>query len=93
MTLDGDEVTVLGWAHTGDCDPSVVDLFLVMTSLTSSVERVYRLHERNVRPDVAASFPGYPERCGFAGSLPLNELPAGTYGLGIVQRTPRCSST
>lgn len=88
MTLDGEDVTVLGWAHSGDCDPGAVDLFLVLTSASSPDERVYRVHQRNVRPDVVASFPEYPERCGFAGSIPFGELTPGTYRIGIVQRTP-----
>jgi len=88
MMLDGEDVTVLGWAHSGDSDPSVVSVFLVLTSLSSPDERVYRLSERTVRPDVAAAFPDYPARCGFAGTIPFGELQTGTYRVGIVQRTP-----
>ncbi|MGZ7079394.1 MAG: twitch domain-containing radical SAM protein, partial [Thermoanaerobaculia bacterium] len=63
VVLDGDDVIVYGWAHAGDAEPAVVDLFLVLTSESVPESRVFRINERNARPDVVASFPGYPERC------------------------------
>jgi SAM-dependent methyltransferase/pyruvate-formate lyase-activating enzyme len=88
VPLEGDEVVVYGWAHSGDCDPAAVDVFLVLTAVDAPEERVYRMDERHSRPDVAESLPGYPASCGFAVTVAAAELPAGTYRLGVVQRTP-----
>jgi MoaA/NifB/PqqE/SkfB family radical SAM enzyme/SAM-dependent methyltransferase len=88
VALDRDALEVHGWAHTGDCDPDAVDVFLVVTALTTGRERVFLLGDRFPRPDVAATFAGYPERCGFRGTLPAGALAPGAYRLGIVQRTP-----
>jgi len=88
LFLKAETIDVVGWAHVVDVDPSQVDLFLALTSISGRDERVFRMHERNVRPDVVSAYPDYPPRCGFAGSIPLGELPADTYRVGIVQRTP-----
>jgi hypothetical protein len=88
VTVEGDEVEVHGWAHSGDGDPGAVDLFLVLTSLSAGDERVFRLGERRPRPDVVAAYPEYPERCGFTGTIAIGALAPGAYRLGLVQRTP-----
>jgi len=88
VLLNEPDAIVSGWAHAGDCDPAAVDLFLVLSSLSSADQRVIRIAERGARPDVAAARPGYPERCGFYGHVPLEDLPPGTWRVGLVQRTP-----
>ena len=91
LPLAGDEVHLAGWAHAGKCVPAEVDLFLALESSTGSGDRVFRVTERNARPDVVAAFPGHPANCGFDTIVNLFGLPAGTYRVAIVQRTPHAA--
>ncbi|HEY6324418.1 MAG TPA: twitch domain-containing radical SAM protein [Thermoanaerobaculia bacterium] len=88
IPLPGDEVDLAGWAHTGSCAPKDVDLFLALEACGGSEEdRIVPVAERVARPDVAAAYPGHPERCGFDATVDLAGLPPGTYQVAIVQRT------
>jgi SAM-dependent methyltransferase/MoaA/NifB/PqqE/SkfB family radical SAM enzyme len=91
IPLQGDEVDLAGWAHAGSCAPGEVDLFLALEACGGSEDRIVRVTERLARPDVAAAFPGHPERCGFAATVGLAGLPPGTYRVAIVQRTPHAT--
>jgi MoaA/NifB/PqqE/SkfB family radical SAM enzyme/SAM-dependent methyltransferase len=91
ISLSGDEVHLAGWAHAGSCAPAEVDLFLALESSSGSRDRVFRVMERAVRPDVAAALPGHPPNCGFDTMVSLLGLPAGTYRVAIVQRTPHAT--
>ncbi|MDP9120940.1 MAG: hypothetical protein M3O15_06145 [Acidobacteriota bacterium] len=86
-----DEVHLAGWAHTGTCAPGEVDLFLALESSRGTEDRIFRVKERVARPDVVAAFPGHPSGCGFDTIVNLAGLPAGTYRLAIVQRTPHAT--
>jgi len=91
IPLPGDEVDLAGWAHTASCAPGEVDLFLALESCDGGEDRVVRITERVARLDVAAAFPGHPERCGFDATVDLAGLPPGTYRVAIVQRTPHAT--
>jgi hypothetical protein len=91
IPLRGDEVSLAGWAHTGNDAPSEVDLFLALESASGAEDRIFRVTERVERPDVVAAFPGYPARCGFDTVVNLFGLAPGTYRVAIVQRTPRAA--
>ena len=87
-SLEG-QVAIWGWAHTGDCHPDLVDMFLVFSSVPTGQERIFPVNqERVLRGDVPAVFPGYPDRCGFSATVPFADLVRGTYRIGVVQRTP-----
>ncbi|MBV8202265.1 MAG: twitch domain-containing radical SAM protein, partial [Acidobacteria bacterium] len=88
LALRADQVHLAGWAHAGGCDPAEVDLFVVLESQSATEDRVFRVIDRIARLDVAAALPGHPERCGFDAVVDLTGLPAGTYRVAIVQRTP-----
>jgi MoaA/NifB/PqqE/SkfB family radical SAM enzyme/SAM-dependent methyltransferase len=88
LPLAGDEIHLAGWAHAGRCAPAAVDLFLALESSTGTGDRIFRVAERNLRPDVVAAFPGHPADCGFDTVVNLFGLPSGTYHVAIVQRTP-----
>jgi hypothetical protein len=91
IPLNGDEVHLQGWAHTETCTPLEVDLFLALESLESSAgtgDRIFPIPQRVARPDLVAAFPGYPPNCGFDTVVKLVDLPPGTYGIVILQRTP-----
>jgi MoaA/NifB/PqqE/SkfB family radical SAM enzyme/SAM-dependent methyltransferase len=91
IPLPGEEVDLAGWAHTGSCAPGDVDLFLALEACGGSEDRIVRVAERVTRLDVAAAFPGHPERCGFDATVDLSGLPPGTYRVAIVQRTPHAT--
>jgi len=91
IPLPGDEVDLAGWAHVGSCAPGEVDLFLALEACGGSEDRIVRVAERVARLDVAAAYPGHPERCGFATTVDLAGLPPGTYRVAIVQRTPHAT--
>jgi MoaA/NifB/PqqE/SkfB family radical SAM enzyme/SAM-dependent methyltransferase len=91
IPLQGDEVDLAGWAHTGTCAPGDVDLFLALEACGGSEDRIVRVAERVARTDVAAAFPGHPERCGFDATVDIAGLPPGTYRVAIVQRTPHAT--
>jgi len=89
IALRGDRVHLAGWAHAGSCAPAEVDLFLALESAGGTADRVFRVPERVARLDVAAALPGHPAGCGFDTVVDLAGLAPGTYGVAIVQRTPR----
>ena len=89
ILLEAGEVNMAGWAHTADCPPDQVDLFLVLESGEGSSDRVIPVPRRVPRPDVVRAFPNYPERCGFDLDVGLLGLAPGDYRIAIVQRTPR----
>jgi MoaA/NifB/PqqE/SkfB family radical SAM enzyme/SAM-dependent methyltransferase len=91
VALRGDQVHLAGWAHIGNCAPTEVDLFLALESIQGTEDRVFRVAERVARLDVVAALPGHPANCGFDTIVDLGGLPAGTYRLSIVQRTPRAT--
>jgi len=91
IPLPGDAVHLAGWAHVGSCAPGDVDLFLALEACGGGEDRVVRVTERFARTDVAAAFPGHPERCGFDATVDLAGLPPGTYRVAIVQRTPHAT--
>ncbi len=91
IPLQGDEVDLAGWAHVGSCAPGDVDLFLALEACGGGEDRIVRVAERVARLDVAAAFPGHPERCGFDAAVDLAGLPPGTYRVAIVQRTPHAT--
>jgi hypothetical protein len=88
VPLPDAEVHIAGWAHTGNCAPGEVDLFLALESSTGTGDRIFRVTERVARLDVVAAFPGHPANCGFDTVVDLSGLPPGTYHFAIVQRTP-----
>jgi hypothetical protein len=85
--LSGDEVHLAGWAHSGAVE--TVDLFIALESESGTEDRIVRVIERLVRPDVQAAFPGYPPNCGFDAKVSLFGLPSGIYRIAVVQRTPQ----
>jgi MoaA/NifB/PqqE/SkfB family radical SAM enzyme/SAM-dependent methyltransferase len=89
VPLPGDQVHLAGWAHTASCAPAEVDLFLVLESCSGTEDCVFVVMERVARLDVAAAFPGHPEKCGFDAVVDLAGLAPGTYRVAIVQRTPQ----
>lgn len=91
IPLPGDEVHLAGWAHAGSCAPGDVDLFLALEACGGGEDRIVRVAERVSRLDVAAAYPGHPERCGFDVTVDLAGLPPGTYRVAIVQRTPHAT--
>jgi MoaA/NifB/PqqE/SkfB family radical SAM enzyme/SAM-dependent methyltransferase len=91
LPLRGDEVNLAGWAHTGNCAPDEVDLFLALESSRGTEDRIFRVKERVERLDVVAAFPGHPANCGFDMVVSLFGLRAGTYRVAIVQRTPHAT--
>jgi MoaA/NifB/PqqE/SkfB family radical SAM enzyme/SAM-dependent methyltransferase len=88
IPLRGDQVHLAGWAHLASCPPGEVHLFLALESATGAGDRIVRVIERVARLDVTAALPGHPKNCGFDTVVDLAGLPAGTYGIAIVQRTP-----
>jgi MoaA/NifB/PqqE/SkfB family radical SAM enzyme/SAM-dependent methyltransferase len=91
IPLPGDEVDLAGWAHVGGCAPGDVDLFLALEACGGGEDRIVRVAERVDRADVAAAYPGHPERCGFDATVDVAGLPPGTYRVAIVQRTPHAT--
>ncbi len=91
IPLRGDEVSLAGWAHAGSDEPNEVDLFLALESANGAEDRIFRVAERRLRDDVAAAFPGHPRNCGFDTIVSLAGMAPGTYGVAIVQRTPRAA--
>lgn len=91
IPLPGDEVHLAGWAHAASCPPGDVDLFLALEACGGGEDRIVRVAERVARLDVAAAYPGHPERCGFDAAVDLAGLPPGTYRVAIVQRTPHAT--
>jgi MoaA/NifB/PqqE/SkfB family radical SAM enzyme/SAM-dependent methyltransferase len=88
IPLRGNEVRLAGWAHTGNCAPGEVDLFLALESSTGAGDLIFRVAGRAIREDVAAALPDHPANCGFDTIIKLSGLPPGTYQVAIVQRTP-----
>jgi MoaA/NifB/PqqE/SkfB family radical SAM enzyme/SAM-dependent methyltransferase len=100
VKVDGDQVNLAGWCHTGNCDPEQVALFLVLESTAetnrmdgASQERdvVARVNDRVARPDVPGVRPGYPVKCGFDTFISLLGVRPGVYRVAIVQRTPHAA--
>lgn len=91
VPLHGDQLHLAGWAHTAACPPDEVHLFVALESTTGAGDQVFRIAERVGRLDVMAAFPGHPMNCGFSTEVDLTSLPAGTYRIAIVQRTPNAT--
>lgn len=86
--LHGDDAAIVGWAHTGDCPPEHVDLFVAFESEAADDDAIFRVPERHARADVGRQWAGFPEQIGFRAQLPLREVKPGRYRVTIVQRTP-----
>lgn len=89
--LRGDDAPIVGWAHCGDASPDVVDVFVAFESEKGDHDMIFPIAERLARPDVAAHCPGFPERIGFRGTLPLRDLVPGAYRVTILQRAPHAT--
>ena len=86
--LHGDDAAMVGWAHTGDCAPELVDLFVAFESEAGDRDAIFPVRERHARADVGQQWAGFPPQIGFRAQLPLREVEPGRYRVTIVQRTP-----
>ena len=86
--LHGDDAGIVGWAHTGDCAPELVDLFVAFESEAGDRDAIFRVAERHARADVGEQWAGFPAQIGFRAVLPLRDVEPGRYRVTIVQRTP-----
>jgi hypothetical protein len=91
VALRNAEMHIAGWAHDGVSAPELVDFFIALESCDGNGDRIFRVPERLTREHVVAQIPGYPSNCGFEARLPLDDLPAGTYRIAFVHRTPDAS--
>jgi MoaA/NifB/PqqE/SkfB family radical SAM enzyme/SAM-dependent methyltransferase len=88
IVVRGDELPVSGWSHVAGYATGAVEVFLALEPPDAVNDRLFRIGTRVERPDVVATFGDYPPNCGFEGVADIRDLPAGTYRVAIVQRTP-----
>lgn len=88
VALRNADTHLVGWAHDGATPPELVDLFIALESCDGKGDRVFPIHKRFSCEHVAAQNPGYPLACGFEARLPLDDVPAGSYRIAVIHRTP-----